>query len=316
MSPTLIGARRVAPRLKEPSLLDPAMPEESPKPPYEERRLPPPSERPLEGLELPMISATSQFAEVGHTVGRPEGQVAPVRVERGVVVFDLDGTILDDLALISVVAADVLFKAFATPPEEGRIHYLATTGMPFEAQLAQLYPQAPAPLRAATAVTFHQRKVTEAYAKAKPFPEIPKLLKRLGSERWTLAVSTGAETEMADLLLEREGLRYWFEEVLGSAEGTKREHLAEYRRRYPSVPMFLVGDSRFDMEAAQSVPGVTSIGRASTLKGWGLTPLDLERWGAKWADYTLSGLPEVLARLERPRPAKGPSRTGRRARKP
>ncbi|MGA9839714.1 MAG: HAD family hydrolase [Thermoplasmata archaeon] len=285
--------------------------------PAPEESAPPEGEAPtFEGPELPLVASTSQFAEVGHSVGRPAGAVAPVTVERGVVVFDLDGTILDDLALISVVAGDVLLKAFGTPPEEGRIHYLATTGMPFEAQLAQLYPTAPAALRATTARTFHQRKVTEAYAKAKPFPEIPKLLKRLGSERWTLAVSTGAETEMADLLLEREGLRYWFEEVLGSADGTKREHLAEYRRRYPGVPMFLVGDSRFDMEAAQSTPGVTPIGRASTLKGWGLTPLDLEKWGARWADYTLSELPEALDRLERVPPTAKRASPPRRAKKP
>ena len=261
----------------------------------------PPSDPPLVGLELPVVRSTSQFAEVGHLVGRPKEVVAPTEVERGVVVFDLDGTILDDLDLIARVAADVLHTAFGTPPEEGRVHYLATTGMPFEAQLAQLYPEAPATLRAATARTFHQRKVTEAYAKAKPFPEVPKLLKRLGSDRWTLAVSTGSETEMADLLLEREGLRFWFEDVLGSSDGTKREHLAEYRRRYPRATLFLVGDSRFDMEAAQSVRGVVPIGRASSLKGWGLTPLDLERWGAKWADYTLADLPEALAKLARPR---------------
>jgi phosphoglycolate phosphatase-like HAD superfamily hydrolase len=258
-----------------------------------------------EELELPMIAPTSQFAEVAHGVGRPRTTVAPSRVDRGVVVFDLDGTILDDLGLISSVAADVLEKAFGTPPDEGRVHYLATTGMPFEAQLAQLYPEAPAVLRASTARTFHQRKVTEAYAKAKPFPEVPKLLKRLGSERWTQVVSTGAETEMAEILLEREGLRYWFEEVLGSAEGTKREHLAEYHRRYPDAPMFLVGDSRFDMEAVSAVPGVRAIGRAQTLPGWSLTPLDLRKWGAAWADYSLSDLPDALARLEG-RPARRP----------
>jgi phosphoglycolate phosphatase-like HAD superfamily hydrolase len=255
-----------------------------------------------------MVASTSQFAEVGHGVGRPKKQIAPVKVARGVVVFDLDGTILDDLDRISAVAAEVLFKAFGTPIEEGRIHYLATTGMPFEAQLAQLYPDAPAVLRHSTAVAFHQRKVVDAYAKAKPFPEIPKLLKRLGSAGWTLVVSTGAETEMADLLLEREGLRYWFEDVLGSGEGTKREHLAEYRRRFPDVPMFLVGDSRFDMEAAQSVPGVMAVGRASTLKGWALTPLDLRQWGARWADYSLSALPEALADLEHSKPTRARSK--------
>ncbi len=262
-----------------------------------------------------MVAATSQYAEIGHVSGRPREPPAPRKVERGVVVFDLDGTLLDDLGRISEVAADVMATAFGTPPGEARLHYLATTGMPFEAQLAQLYPTAPASLRASTARTFHQRKVSEAYAKAKPFPEVPKLLKRLGSEGWTLAVSTGAETEMADLLLEREGLRFWFEDVLGSADGTKREHLAEYRRRFPGVPMFLVGDSRFDMEAAASTDGVQAVGRASKLPDWTLSPLDLKKWGARWAEYSLTGLPEALARLERRSPAarRAPKR---RAKKP
>ena len=241
---------------------------------------------------------------------RPMTAVAPRQVERGLVVFDLDGTILDDLGEISRVAADVMGQAFGTAVEEARIHYLATTGMPFEAQLQQLYPEAPKVLRTATARTFHQRKVVEAYARAKPFPEVPKLLKRLANERWTLSVSTGAETEMADLLLEREGLRFWFEEVLGSGTGTKREHLVEYRRRFPGAAIFLVGDSRFDMEAAQSLAGVVALGRASTLPGWTLTPDDLKKWGAAWADYSLVGLPEVLARLDR---ARGPSTARRRA---
>jgi phosphoglycolate phosphatase-like HAD superfamily hydrolase len=259
-----------------------------------------------------MVPSTSQFAEVARPLRGPRANVPPQAVERGVVAFDLDGTLLDDLALISVVAASVMAQSFGTPEEEARIHYLATTGMPFEAQLAQLYPEAPLALRTSTARTFHQRKVTEAYAHAQPFAEVPKLLNALHRERWTLVVATGAETEMAELLLEREGIRYWFEEVLGSADGTKREHLAEYRRRYPDVPMFLVGDSRFDMEAALSVPGVTPIARASRLPGWTLTPSDLKKWGAAWAEYTLSDLPQVVAKLSvrrgSARPPKKPAR--------
>ncbi len=224
------------------------------------------------------------------------------------VLFDLDGTLLDDLELIAEVAADVLHGAFGTAPDEARIHYLATTGMPFEAQLAQLYPDAPATLRSSAARTFHQRKVTEAYARAKPFPEVPKLLKTLAGEGWNLAVTTGSETEMADLLLEREGLRYWFDDVLGSAEGTKREHLSEYRRRYGAVPLFLVGDSRFDMEAAHAVEGVVPLGRASRHLGWTLSPQDLRSWGAAWANYSLTELPEALERLAKPARSRSPRR--------
>jgi phosphoglycolate phosphatase-like HAD superfamily hydrolase len=245
---------------------------------------------------------------------RPPRSAPPaLRAERGVVLFDLDGTLLDDLALISEVAADVLQGTFGTPAAEGRIHYLATTGMPFEAQLVQLYPDSPAEVRDVAARTFHQRKVTEAYARAKPFPEVPKLLKTLSTAKWNLAVTTGGETEMAELLLEREGLRYWFDDVLGSADGTKREHLAAYRGRYGDTRMFLVGDSRFDMEAALAVPGVVPLGRASSLPGWTLAPRDLRRWGAAWASFSLAALPGVLERLGRPR-GQGPSkrRTSRR----
>ena len=269
-------------------------------------------------VELSVLPATSQRSELARPVIKIREPPAPRALERGIVVFDLDGTILDDLGAISQVAASVMEEAFGTPPEEGRIHYLATTGMPFEAQLAQLYPSAPAPLRQTTARTFHQRKVTEAYARAKPFPEVPKLLKRLASERWNLAISTGAETEMADLLLEREGLRYWFEDVLGSGTGTKREHLGEYRRRFPRSPIFLVGDSRFDMEAARSAEGVIPLGRASRLPGWTLTPSDLKRWGAAWASYSLAKLPEALEELTRrvTRARRLPSARSRRPRGP
>jgi phosphoglycolate phosphatase-like HAD superfamily hydrolase len=231
----------------------------------------------------------------------------PRRVPRGVVVFDLDGTILDDLNHISEVAADVMHTAFGTPPAEARIHYLATTGLPFEAQLAQLYPDVPGPERHQVALLFHQRKAKEAYGTAHPFPEIPRVLKRLSQEQWTLVVSTGAEKEIADLLLEREGIRYWFEAVLGAGQGTKREHLAEYRRRYPGVPIFLVGDSRFDMEAAGSVEGVTALARASSIPGWALAPKDLKKWGAVWAEHSLADLPEAVERL-RSRPTVRPRR--------
>lgn len=101
---------------------------------------------PEEPAMLPMTTApggglsTSQFAEIAHTVIKEEPTVAPRSIARGLILFDLDGTILDDIGLIADVAADVLHRAFGTPTPEGRLHYLATTGMPFEAQLAQLFP--------------------------------------------------------------------------------------------------------------------------------------------------------------------------------
>jgi phosphoglycolate phosphatase len=269
------------------------------------KRTEPPVEEPLVGVPLQMVNPESLGAGNVPATFASEPEVAPRSTARGVVVFDLDGTILDDISHISHVAADVMFQAFGTPLEEGRIHYLATTGMPFEAQLAQLYPSAPAADRAKVARTFHERKIREAYAHASAFPEIPRVLKQLDRTGWTMVISTGAEREMGELLLEREGLRIWFESVLGSGQGTKREHLLEYQRRYPGARMFLVGDSRFDMEAARDTPGVVPIARACELHGWAISPEDLRRWGAAYADYSLARLPEVLDDLAAP--ARAPS---------
>ncbi|MCI4327626.1 MAG: HAD hydrolase-like protein [Thermoplasmata archaeon] len=278
----------------------------------------PATEAPEGGAPLPMAGgATSQFAEISRVVLKDQPPVEPTQLARGAVIFDVDGTLLDDMGPISELAGKLLFDSFGTPEAEGRLHYLATTGMPFEAQLSQLYRNATDDERRSVARTFHMRKVQEAYAIAKPFPEMPRTLKRLAGAGWTLAVSTGAEREMADLVLEREGLRYWFEDVLGSGQGTKREHLAEYRRRYPGVPLVLVGDSRFDLEAAQSVEGVVAVARASRLQSWTLSPDDLKRWGAAWADYSLSGLPEALDALFQASalPSEKPTKGGSRRRK-
>jgi phosphoglycolate phosphatase-like HAD superfamily hydrolase len=234
----------------------------------------------------------------GNVPGLPpdEPPPAPRRVARGVIAFDMDGTLLDDMEAISEVASDVLNRAFGTPRPAARLQYLATTGLPFEAQLAQLYPDEPKEKRHQVALLFHTRKSREAYPRSGRFPDVPRLLKRLDQAGWTMVLTTGAERELAELLLEREGIRIWFEAVLGSGQGTKREHLEEFRRRYPEAPLALVGDSRFDLEAAQAV-GVPMFARASRHGEWVLDPEVFRGWGAVWAEYTLSELPEAIEKL-------------------
>jgi phosphoglycolate phosphatase-like HAD superfamily hydrolase len=234
-----------------------------------------------------------------------------------VIVFDLDGTLLDDMRQVSVTAGKVLNEAFGTPRDRAEVDYLRTTGKPFELQVKELYPDATPFEQLTVTRRFHEAKVKEAYAHATFFPDVPRLLKTLDRQRYVQVVSTGGEREMAELLLEREGLRFFFEEVQGAGQGTKDVHLRAYRARWKDLPLVLVGDSRFDMEVARTVPGVTPVGRACHLPGWSITPADLKRWGARWADYTLAGLPEALPGILRspgPRPRspreKGPGGPG------
>jgi phosphoglycolate phosphatase-like HAD superfamily hydrolase len=233
--------------------------------------------------------------------GRGKGKPAPAPQgkpdRRGVVAFDMDGTLLDDMAAIASSAAKVLHTVFGTSPLEGERMYLRTTGKPFELQLRELYPEATPFELVDAARRFHDAKVAEAYKEAHLFPEVPKLLKRLDQGGWKLVLSTGAEKEMAEVILEREGVGFLFEQFRGAAQGTKVQHLREFRKQWPHGQVVMVGDSRFDMQAARTVKGVTAIGRACLLRSWAVAPADLRRWGAAWADYDLSSLPEVLDEL-------------------
>lgn len=216
---------------------------------------------------------------------------------RGVVVFDMDGTLLDDMPQIGQTAAQVLHEVFGTALPEAERQYFRTTGKPFELQLREIYPEATPFELVDAARRFHDAKVKDAYAHAAHFPEVPRMLKRLDQAGWALAIATGAEREMAEVILEREGLRFFFEDVLGAAQGTKEVHLRAYQKRWPRLPLVLVGDSRYDLESARKVPGVVAIGRACLFRSWAISPADMRRWGAAWSDYSLESLPEVLNEL-------------------
>lgn len=209
----------------------------------------------------------------------------------------MDGTLLDDMKQIGRTAAQVLNGVFGTPLPEAELNYYRTTGKPFELQLRELYPEATPFELTDAARKFHDAKIANAYSHASFFPEVPRLLKQLDRAGWVLTIATGAEREMAEVILEREGLGFLFAEIRGAAQGTKAQHLKAYQERWPGLPMVLVGDSRFDMEAGKGTPGVTVVGRACLLPSWAISPADLRRWGASWADYQLDRLPDVLEEL-------------------
>lgn len=57
-----------------------------------------------------------------------------------VLVFDLDGTLVPTMDDYADHAAGLMVDAFGTPFADARKSYFATSGLPFERQLRQLYP--------------------------------------------------------------------------------------------------------------------------------------------------------------------------------
>jgi phosphoglycolate phosphatase-like HAD superfamily hydrolase len=61
-------------------------------------------------------------------------------VKPGLLVFDLDGTLIPTMEDYADQAAGLMEAAFTTPFAEARAAYFRTSGLPFEQQLRQLYP--------------------------------------------------------------------------------------------------------------------------------------------------------------------------------
>lgn len=66
----------------------------------------------------------------------PAASDGPIRL----LVFDLDGTLVPTMEDYADRAAELMMEAFGTPFAEARKSYFATSGLPFERQLRQLYP--------------------------------------------------------------------------------------------------------------------------------------------------------------------------------
>lgn len=58
-----------------------------------------------------------------------------------VLVFDLDGTLVPTMEDYADRAAQLMEESFGTPFSQARRSYFATSGLPFEKQLRQLYPE-------------------------------------------------------------------------------------------------------------------------------------------------------------------------------
>lgn len=75
---------------------------------------------------------------IDHSASFRAGKEAEAEIK--VLVFDLDGTLVPTMEDYADKAAELMAQAFGTPFADARRAYFATSGLPFERQLRQLYP--------------------------------------------------------------------------------------------------------------------------------------------------------------------------------
>lgn len=211
-----------------------------------------------------------------------------------VVLFDLDGTLIDSLELL-VGAMQHAFDAWSGPRPSVE-EWVATIGRPLVWQFGQ-YATTPEDVQHLVGAyrvfqNAHHDRLT------RPFAGIPALVERLSTEGHLLGVVTSKGDRLANRSIAHVGLAPFFPVVVGADRTTKHKpdpdpiSFALRELGVEPTQAVYVGDSPFDMMSANAA-GVTSIGVT-----WGASaPEPLRRGEPRHLVSTVNELAVLLAKL-------------------
>lgn len=225
--------------------------------------------------------------------------------ETELVVFDVDGTLIDSQHLI-VAAMEAAFRGHdLEPPERGEI--LGIVGLSLVQAVAALRPDLPGDEIEALAEGYRQEFVAQrakggAEAQAPLYPGARAALDRLAADpRVRLGVATGKARRGLDHVIESHGLGGLFETLQTADEHPSKPHpsmleTALLETGLPAGRAVMVGDTEFDMAMGKAA-GFATIGVA-----WGYHPrLRLEAAGADIVIDSFDALDAALAALREAR---------------
>ncbi len=214
------------------------------------------------------------------------------------IVFDLDGTLTDSKQGIVAGIQYALEKEGLPPFDEGRI--VAYIGGPLREVICEHHGlDDEAATRLIARFRDYYRRI--GIYENRLFPGVKELLEMLRRQGRRLAIATAKPTASAHLVLALFGIADRFEVVSGSdvaaGRGTKAKIL-EYALKElavdDSAPAVMIGDRRYDIEAAHENE-VDSIG---LVHGYGNAE-ELREAGATHVVDTTEALSEILLRVDR-----------------
>jgi phosphoglycolate phosphatase-like HAD superfamily hydrolase len=183
-----------------------------------------------------------------------------------VVMFDLDGTLVDTMGGFADIAADVMAARHAVDRGWARGQYLETSGLPFCKQLEVIFPGHAA--NPAASDEFEARKLAVCEATSMDAATVTGLeaLRALGLK---LVVSSNTGQTVVDAFVAREGFAFdlalGFDPAQGLGKG--RPHVERALAVFGVSPgeLLFVGDSLKDADLADEC-GVPFIGRLGTFR--------------------------------------------------
>ncbi len=205
-------------------------------------------------------------------------ETVPVTVSPALVIFDLDGTLVDPAGSITGGIAYALESHGLPVPDSATLD--AMVGPPLLESLGRL-AEVPADVMPAVVHAYRKRYISEGMAASRPYPGIPELLDRLRAAGYHLAVATQKPEGLAKKLLGIHDLDRRFHSIHGAPDDETLPPLQDGKasivaaalgvNHVPSSRALMIGDRRHDAAGA-AANGVPCIGVA-----WGFAePGELE----------------------------------------
>lgn len=185
------------------------------------------------------------------------------------VLFDLDGTLVDTMQIYADVAAGLISSRYGMDKGRARALYLATSGLPFVKQIGMIVGVNP---KNKETVLMFERQKLEATETVRIMQNDKNVLKSLKNRGYILGITSNNMQENVNEVVNHENLQNVFSRWLGwhdpgriskwlrlERPSSKGEiHFNDFERvlKIPRSEMLFVGDSLKDAEVAQMC-GVT-----------------------------------------------------------
>lgn len=196
------------------------------------------------------------------------------------IVFDLDGTLLNSIPILSKLAGKLMKEELGIPQEIGERMYKETSGMPFFRQLRRIhfdvFQTELEEDRARELNEKYQAMVDRNLRKFEFFPDVLKNLPLL-SEDFFLFVSTSTPQRRLDKILGLNKVRKYFKAALGLESGFEKEKHFKFIEDVFDLKreeLIFVGDTPYDYEVG-SKNGILTILRSGTFSREELLKLTL-----------------------------------------
>jgi phosphoglycolate phosphatase-like HAD superfamily hydrolase len=218
----------------------------------------------------------------------------------GQLIFDMDGTLIDDIEVQAEIFASIAARVFDVSLPQAKAYYIESAGQPLGRQFAAMarrgnaHPSPPGQIGSLVQAFDAELRQTEP----RLYPETRASLRLLNEAGYELFVSSGATQETVDLKLRTTEIYDQFILRLGSNSDEDfvkgRPHFARIRQESGLEPgpfrrsSIFVGDSLHDIEVGQE-EGLMTAGRVGTF-----SQDELQDAQADFVFYDLSQLIDLL----------------------